>query len=222
MKLAIRFTLVIFLFWLGGLSAMADEVVISEDGRQIQLNGDGTWVHLSKDRYANNAAGQRVRLKPDGTWSLLGDVTSNATQTGVPLTPMTAALESTLFLAEVEILRLRIKRAKSVHAATRSIYHLQVVNDSQTDVELDDTLASKLTARSSSGAEFPIEEVTFSTSRIKPGERGVVQIVADGSPRWFGVKAMLLEVAPGALGNRQSRVLSKSMDDVDKRDVDEL
>jgi hypothetical protein len=222
MKIAINSTLFVCLCLAGSLSAMAAEVVISDDGRQIQLNGDGTWVQLSKDRYANNAAGQRVRLKPDGTWSLLGDVTASVAQTNAPLTSMTAALESTLFLAKVEILRHRIKRAKSVHAATRSIYHLQVVNDSQTDVELDDTLASKLTARSSSGAQFAIEEVTFSTSRIKPGERGVIQIVADGSPKWFGVKAMMLEVAPGALGNRQARVLSKSMNDVEKREVDDL
>ncbi|XOV83905.1 MAG: hypothetical protein ACFHXK_02075 [bacterium] len=204
-----------------GLSASAAEVVISDDGRQIQINGDGTWVQLSKDRYATNAAGERIRLKPDGTWSLLGD-TAIADQGQTALTPLSAALESTLFLAKVEIQKRRIKRAQSTHAHVRTVYHLQVVNDSPADIFLDDTLESKLIAGNSSGTEYEVLSVTVPASTITPGERVTIEVVADGAPRWFGVKAMTLTVPAGTLGNRQPRVLSKIMSEVDRRDVDDF
>ena len=203
-----------------GMSASADEVVISDDGRQIQINGDGTWVQLSKDRYAVNAAGERIRLKPDGTWSFLGDATPADAQAPVALTPISAALESTLFLSKVEIRKRRIERAKSTHAEVRTVYYLQVVNDGPADITLDNSLSEKLTPGSSSGAEFDVISVDSPTGLIKPGERETIEVVADGAPRWFGVKAMTLKVAAGALGNRQSRVLSKIMSDVDRRNVD--
>ena len=208
------------LFMLSGLSASAAEVVISDDGRQIQINGDGTWVQLSKDRYAINAAGERIRLKPDGTWTLLGEVAAADSPGQAALTPISAGLESTLFLSKVEILKRRIERAKSTHAEVRTVYHLQVVNDSPADITLDNTLATKLIPGSSSGAEFEVISVRFPTGLIKPGDRETIEVVADGAPRWFGTKAMILEVPAGALGNRQPRVLSKIMSDVDRRNVD--
>jgi len=215
-----KLVLLSVLFVLLGLSASGAEVVISDDGRQIQINGDGTWVQLSKDRYAINAAGQRIRLKPDGTWSLLGDAKPANSSDQTVLTPISAALESTLFLSKVEILKRRIERAKSTHAEVRTVYHLQVVNDSPADITLDNTLSAKLLPGSSSGAEFEVISVRFATDLIKPGERETIEVIADGAPRWFGVKAMTLEVPAGVLGNRQSRVLSKIMSDVERRNVD--
>lgn len=206
----------------------ADEVVISDDGRQIQLSGDGSWVQLSKDRYATNAAGQRVRLKADGTWTIIDDdelaamLERPSVSPQRPLSPLTAASESTLFLARVEILKRRIKRAKSVHAETNTVYHLQVLNDSTEHIQLTAGLKNVLRARSSSGGEYPIESVAFDKASVAPGERSDIQVVAKGAPQWFGVKYMVLEVAAGALGNRQQRILSKSMDDVEKRSVDSL
>ena len=203
----------------------ADEVVISDDGRQIQINGDGTWVQLSKDRYAVNAAGQRVRLKPDGTWTLINESALTGISTSgtiAPLTPLSAASESTLHLAKVEILKRRIKRAKSIHAETSTVYHLQVLNDSKQTIMVSPDLAQALRARSSSGGEYPIESVSFDRGEIAPGERGSIQVVAKGAPQWFGVKYLVLEVAPDALGNSDTRILSKSMDDVEKRSVDSL
>lgn len=222
MQCGLKLVLLSALLVLLGFSASAAEVVISDDGRQIQINGDGTWVQLSKDRYATNADGQRIRLKPDGTWSLLGDVTSPDPSGQTALTPISAALESTLFLSKVEILKRRIERAKSTHAQVRTVYHLEVVNDSPADITLDDSLSTKLLPGSSSGAEFEVISVSYPTGLIKPGERETIEVVADGAPRWFGVKAMTLEVPAGVLGNRQSRVLSKIMSDVERRNVEDF
>jgi hypothetical protein len=50
--------------------AKAQEIVIDSDGRQIQLNDDGSWSLLSRDLFATNEAGERVRIRPDGTWAI--------------------------------------------------------------------------------------------------------------------------------------------------------
>ena len=204
-------------------STQAQEVVISEDGRQIQLNGDGTWVQLSRDRFATNAAGRRVRLKPDGTWTLLSEdeaTAAGAAAAASQLTPMQAASESTLHLAKVEILRRKIKRAKSIHAEIRTVYHVGVHNDTAAAMDLTGPLQSELTARSSSGGEFAILSVDVDTEQLASGERTNIRVEADGAPQWFGVKYMQLEVAAGALGNSDRRILSKSMDEVEKLTVD--
>lgn len=207
------------------LSANAEEVVISDDGRQIQLKGDGTWVQLSRDRFAINSAGQRVRLKADGTWTLMSDVEAAArpqAQAAAPLTPIQAASESTLHLAKVEILRRKIKRAKSIHAETRTVYHVGVLNDSNSTIDLTGRLERMLTARSSAGGRFEILAVDVEVEQLSPGERANIRVEAAGAPQWFGVKYMQLEVAAGALGNSDRRILSKSMDEVEKRSVDRL
>jgi hypothetical protein len=200
-----------------GVGHANSEVVISDDGRQIQINGDGSWVQLSKDRYATNAAGQRLRLKPDGTWSF---ATATKQMDSTPLTALTAANESTLFLPKVEILKRKIKRAKSIHAETNTVYHLQVINDTDQTIRLADDLQNRLIAGSSTGARYAIASIEVPALQVGPGERVNITIVAEGAPQWFGVKAMTLEVAANALGNSSRRVLSKSMNEVDKRNVD--
>ena len=223
--LGVRQSVVFLVCLLSAAWVYAEEIVISDDGRQIQLNGDGSWVQLSADRYAINAAGERIRLKPDGTWSVLGEQVLSPSRSNV--TPLSganslAAVQSTLFLAKVEILKRRIKRAESVHAETRSIYYLRVINDGATDIRVDASLADKLVARSSSGMVFPISSVEFEDAVIVTGQHATIRIEAEGSPQWFGVKTMVLEVAPNALGNSQTRLLNKSMDDVERRSVDNI
>ena len=221
----VRQSVVLLVCLLSAAWVCAEEIVISDDGRQIQLNGDGSWVQLSADRYAINAAGERIRLKPDGTWSVLGDQALAPSRSN-PASPSgansLAVIQTTLFLAKVEILKRRIKRAKSVHAETSSIYHLRVINDGATDIQLDASLADKLVARSSSGEVFPISAVEFEDPVIVAGQQATIRIEAEGSPQWFGVKTMVLEVAANALGNSQPRLLNKSMDDVERRSVDNL
>lgn len=205
------------------VAAHAEEVVISDDGRQIQLKGDGTWVQLSRDRFATNAQGQRIRLKADGTWTLMTEVeASSLTQTpaSAPLTPIQAASESTLHLANVEILRRKIKRSKSVHAEIRTRYHVSVLNDSNSTIDLSGRLDRMLKARSSSGGTFEILGVNAEVAQLAPGERANIVVEAEGAPQWFGVKYMQLEVAAGALGNSDRRILSKSMAEVKKRSVE--
>ncbi|MEM7077390.1 MAG: hypothetical protein AAF513_02065 [Pseudomonadota bacterium] len=199
----------------------ADQVVISDDGRQIRLNGDGTWVQLSQDRYATTAQGQRVRLRPDGTWAVMDPNTPQ-----VPTTaragfgaPTNVASDVGLLLTEVAVLKRSLQRAKTTHAEVRTVYRVRVANHTAQALDYGD-LQTKLHPRSNRGARFEIVAITPSSGSIAPGQEAVIEVIAQGGPRWFGVRFLSLEVDAGALGNPVKRILAKNMDEVERRDVE--
>jgi|SaaInlStandDraft_1057018.scaffolds.fasta_scaffold120189_2 hypothetical protein len=64
---------VIFLILGWSVNAIAAEDVVSDDGREVRLNEDGTWSLLSRDRFATTPDGRRIRLMTDGRWELIID-----------------------------------------------------------------------------------------------------------------------------------------------------
>ena len=49
------------------------DIVISKDGREINLNKDGTWNYASEDILVETEGGYTARLKPDNTWEYVGN-----------------------------------------------------------------------------------------------------------------------------------------------------
>ncbi len=201
--------------------ADASEVVISDDGRQIKLNADGTWQQLSQDRFATNAAGQRVRLHPDGTWSVAPGV-APAPSPGIP-TPVAALdREPVLFLSDASIVRRVIERSKSKHSETRMRFVLQVDNRTSEALAVPGDLTRRLKATTSRGGNYEILSATPESRTIPAGESTSIEIWAKDSPRWFGIKFLSVEVAPDTLGNGVTRILSKRMDEVKRVEVDQF
>ena len=195
--------------------------MVSDDGRQIQLNADGTWVQVARDRFATTATGERVRLRPDGTWSIVRveDAPAVARQDAAPVTRQLVE-EPALFLSHAEIQRLTRKRAKSKHAETRMLFTVEVRNDSPETVALGGDLQASLAVRDSRGGGYEVLSAAPATRSLAPGAQTQVAVVAADAPRWFGIKYLSVEVARGALGNAQRRILSKNMDEVVRRDVE--
>ena len=130
----------------GSVIASADEVVLSDDGEQILLKADGTWVKLSQDRYARDQQGRRLRLWPDGTWSVLvpsAQPEPESTPAQVPAVVATSD-EPTLLLRDVAILKRVIKRPKADHAETRMRFEVVVQNTSNNSFELSRDLPQTL------------------------------------------------------------------------------
>ena len=48
-----------------------DNIVLSDDGREVRLNADGSWEYLSEDRFATTESGTRIRLREDGQWEVV-------------------------------------------------------------------------------------------------------------------------------------------------------
>lgn len=198
--------------------AMAEEVVVSDDGRQIRLNDDGTWVQLSQDRFATNAQGQRIRLRADGKWNVMS---AQDTTQGVrsSIEPVPLQDEAILYLKSVEILRREIKRSKSRHAETRMRYVVGIENNTADTIRID--RAGQYRASTNRGGEYALLSVT-GPADVSPGATAELVVVVADSPTWFGVKHLSLEVPESALGNAAPRILNKNMNEVRRVNVDEF
>ena len=206
----------LLLFSAGSLRA---EVVVSDDGRQIELKADGTWQQLSRDRFATNAAGQRVRLHPDGTWSVDGRADMEGTPSGV--TPvLQGRADAVMHLSDVTILRRVIERAKSKHSESRVHFVMQVDNRTGSDLMVPADLMQRLRATNSRGANYELISATARQSVVPAGERVAIDVWAEWSSFAFRLKHLSIEVAPGTFGNSVTRVLSRNMSDVERREVD--
>ena len=211
------------------LSVDAQEIVIDSDGRQIQLNDDGSWSMLSRDRFATNEAGERIRIRADGTWAISDSTNSTPAQTSKPTSatsgqahkPALDALVS-VYLAGVEIQRKQLKQQKRQRTETRTIYTVRLVNNSDSSVALTNNLKNNLVASSSRGTQYDIESVRLPSPTIAPGNQGDITVIAIGSPQWFGVKYLSLEFAETTFGSSARRILRKDMGDVVRTDVEEF
>jgi len=125
-----------------------------------------------------------------------------------------------LRLVSVEILRREIRRAKSTHHESRTVYTLAVENETEQAMDLGAASTDAFVASTSRGMAMPIERLETTPDVLGPGERGEVRVVAASAPRWFGTQYMSLELKPGALGIGAGRVLSMNMEDVVRRDVE--
>ncbi|MEM7003842.1 MAG: hypothetical protein AAF529_23860 [Pseudomonadota bacterium] len=204
----------------------SDEVVISDDGRQIQLNADGTWVQLSRDRFATNAQGQRIRLRPDGTWSILApDAGADTDMRGAAATarvPGQMADDATLLLTSAQIVRRRIARAKAKHAETRMRFLISISNSTPQTLTLASGLEQQLAVKSSRGKNYSILSATAQQTRLAPGEQTELEIWVQDGPQWFGTRYLSVEIPATILGNKAARILSKNMDEVERLEVEQF
>jgi len=208
-------------------AAHAGEYVISDDGQQILLNDDGSWVQVSKDRFATTISGQRIRLKPDGSWDIMkkldGDKqANNKTAQTQSLQAITNNENVGILLNKVEILKKKTKTLKSKRIDTRTVFHLTIINQGNENLLFDSLPLKAFTARSSGSDIFKILSAKADVTQLKPTERTTLVIVTNGSPKWFGVKYLNIELAKNAIGNSSARILSKNIDDVIVRTVEEL
>jgi hypothetical protein len=218
--------LLIFSFFTAALSA--GEYVISDDGRQILLNDDGSWVQVSKDRHATTASGQRIRLKPDGSWDVMKKLDSDEAAAHYAISNSGSQHEAIagndvgMLLDKVEILKKKTKVLKSVRIDTRTVYHLTIINQSSENIQLDTLPLDAFSANSSGGDVFEVLSATATSELLKPSQRTTLIVVTEGSPKWFGVKYLNIELAKNAIGSSMPRILSKNIDDVIRRTVDKL
>lgn len=228
---------------LGVFSAqiLAAEDVISDDGREVRLNDDGTWSFLSRDRYATTIDGRRIRLIPDGRWEITTDdvtVIEERTQTtkdsanGVAATTQVtrkivrqssnAGGNSSILLTRVDILKKKTKTHKSTKADTRTAFYVQVANHSKNPIALNQALKSSLKASDSKGRQYDTLLLRYKGDQIASGSSKQIIVLIDGAPRWYGVKNMNLKIDANTFGDNSSILLSKNMNDIDTKIVEDF
>lgn len=165
------------------------EILLTPEGREIQINTDGTWSYLSQDRIVSNQAGQQIRLKPDGTWALFEKKVETIVGSGEsnPASGIQATATPPVRLTEYVIETVRSTRHKNAREQSRMVVTLSLADEQavpgKSEIRLED----------SRGRAYEILSVEGDARRLR--------IKADESPRWWGVKYFTLTL-PGNLSLR--------------------
>jgi len=184
-----------------------EEIVLSDDGREVRLNADGSWEFVSEDRYATTKAGDRIRLRSDGQWEAVKDP-SWQSATAISRNPATAA---GLSVSDFVIESVRSTKHKNSRVRNQMVIDIPMA-------EREDLVrapeASRVDVKDSKGRSYEISSVNMRESGLR--------IIADDAPTWWGVKYFEITLPGAALGKDKDVVLRKPMADVIRRNVAEL
>ena len=210
---------VILLIMASGVHVSAAEDVVSDNGREVRLNEDGTWSLLSRDLFATTLDGRRIRLMADGRWELIVDpaaLMANAPRTGIALSHNQMDGNATrILLTQVDILKVNTTKHKATTSDTRTFYYLDVTNNSDQAIQLTQSKREAISASDSKGRQYDVQALRFSSDVIASGESQQLIVIIDGSPRWYNVRYLSLELAANTFGQHARVVLSKNMSDIE-------
>ena len=211
-----------------------EQIVVADDGREVLLKTDGSWHYIVRDRYATTSDGQQILLMPDGNWRAVNSIPAIdsakknllSSSNSRPALKVVRQEPLQVLLDKVEILRKKSKGHKSNKLESRTLFYLLVRNRGDNEVALsNEELNSKLQgiqARSSTGEKFKILRVDVQKTNLKPGETSLLSIVTDGSPKWFNIQYLSIELAPDILKNSSRLQFRKDMDEVSVKAVKKL
>lgn len=203
------------------------ENVISDDGREVRLNDDGSWEYLSSDRFATSTSGKRIRLMDNGKWALTGELAlPAATQVAkdIKVGVGEQAMEVELALLSVETKRGKKSEShKSSSKKTQTVFtlNLSLAKDAK-EIQPLTVNEGDFKVEDSGGREYDIVNVTPAQLSISPGQEASIVVRVDGSPHWFTTKAMRIVIDKSALGSDKDVELTKAMSDSRKLTVDEF
>ena len=204
---------------LGTSTVIAEpKAAIADDGREVVLRDNGEWEYVSEDKFATTPDGQRIRLKPNQRWQKVRDSEAPAYQP-VPLTIVkrdnATIADSNLevILDQVHIENQREEVGKNTRLRSNLVFYLEI----QGDLPGFKPQPEQFSVQDSRGKIYPVFSVIAGAAPIGGKPRWVIR--AKGAPRWWGVKFFSLQIAPDALGNKDSIALRKPMRDVLKNEV---
>jgi hypothetical protein len=185
----------------------ADEIVLSDDGREVRLKNDGSWEFVSEDRYATTRSGERIRLRADGQWETVEDL-SWQTATVVSQNPAPAA---GLMVSDFVIESVRSTKHKNSRVRSQMVIDIRMA---ERDGMAKPPAAASVGVKDSKGRRYEITSVKATTSGLR--------IIADDAPTWWGVKYFEITIPGSAKGTGKDVALRKPISDVVRRNVAEL
>ncbi len=204
------------------MTAMADQIVLSDDGREVRLNEDGSWEFISEDRYATTEDGNRIRLGADGRWT---EVDGEDHWVAVPAAALNISRDKisegdlNIEVTEMVIESVRSRRQKNTRLSSQIITRL---NFSSTEPLRFSLSPAQIQVVDSRGRNYPVETLSTPDVSVSPGEPFPLAFIADGSPRWWGVKFFKITFAPGALGNSEQLELTRSINEITRLEIEAL
>lgn len=199
-----------------GHARSGNQAVITDDGREVLLNEDGSWEFRSTDRFATTEDGLRIRLKEDGSWQYVGNA---------PLTSKeeVRTTELDIKLQKVVIERHEKKVKKNKRVKTQTVFYLDLGLSSlaKRDISITKNDVSLIRVTDNEGKSYPVLSIQPSPAVLTPGSDTAFTIRVDGSPKWWkNIKSLDIVFTPGIFGIQAPVTFSRSVDDMDKKDVD--
>lgn len=195
---------------------MADEDVITDDGREVRLKADGTWEFISDNRYANTKSGSRVRLKGDKTWEYIG-FSPMASKDQVKSTLLDIKLDKVV----IKVHKKRMNKNKRIRSQTFFHLTIDVTPLAKTPIQINKNSKQLITITDSKQDDYPVILLSPSKLNLAPGSKNNLVVVAEGAPQWIdAIRAMNLVFSPGAIGNEKTIKLSYFVNDISRIKVD--
>lgn len=205
---SIRFITVISLLLISGSTHSASQNVITDDGREVLLNDDGSWIFRTTDRFANTGDGHRVRLKENGSWQYMENVPAKAKEK-----IRTPNLDITL--QKVVIEKYEKKALKNTRVKTQTVFYLQLENSLQINTNnIKDNDISLIEVKDNNGKNYEIIS-------LSPGTTNTLAVRVDKSPSILDdAKSMQITFKSGIFNLKSAITLSKRIVDFDITNVD--
>ncbi len=214
----------LILFWWGAGPLYAAQQAVGDDGRQVQLSDDGSWVYSSTDRFATTTDGKRVRLKQDGSWVYTGEtsIDNNTTATAGRVYIDEQSLEVVLSDLVIESMRGKKSAAhKNSRKKTQSVFYLTISLEKEAakaftlSIQHDD-----LVVEDTDGREYPVTSVKPALVTVEPGKEVSLVVRADGAPHWWTTKSMRLTLDKTLFSGRKNTVLAHALSHAKKKKVE--
>ncbi len=196
-----------------------EQTVITDDGREVLLNTDGSWRFLSNDRFADTKDGRRVRLKEDGSWQFVGPAKAKSIQTVKQnkSTPLDIKLD------KVVVEKYQKKGKKNVRISTQTVFYLTLKLSAQSNgnVKIEKSDISLITVDDNKGKNYPVLSIEPSPTTIEPDTYTTLIVRADGSLQWWrNPKFIEITLNPGILDLKQPMTFRKGIDELMEKSVD--
>ena len=194
----------------------ADQDVITDDGREVLLRADGTWVFRSTDRFANTEDGKRIRLKADGSWQYIGNA---------PLISKdqvkTTELGITLLKTVIEKHEVKVQKNKRLKTQTVFYLNLELSPLAVSNIAIHKNDTSGIEVTDNNGKIYTVLSIQPGTTALEPGSNMTVAVRVDESPTWLdNAKSMEILFKPEIFGIQEPIKLSQKINDFEEVDVD--
>jgi len=211
-----------------------EQRLITNDGREVLLNEDGTWIFASQDRYATTSDGRQIQLKPDGSWVAVEKVplSVQSNQPNSQLTTPSYAPSSADESPETINVQLNeafveeySEKAGAQSKNTRTFRYINFILDvslsarTQTPISLHDLNPEDFTVTDDRGKSYDI--ISFENAGIvQPGQTAQLKVITDGAPSALvRVRDIILNISASAFKTKNIITLDINYRGLDRRNI---
>jgi len=185
-----------------------NQLLITDDGREVLLNDDGSWTFRSSDRFASSHDGRRIRLKEDGSWQYADDAPPSPREKSANLESGDKNLKKSSSKNYAK------KGFKNTRVKTQTVFYVQLNDSSLIKATSSDSDISLIEIKDNNGKNYPVIS-------IKPDTANSIIIRAKKSPTILDdARSMEITLKAGLFGIKSPVTLSRRIVDFDKKDVD--